>query len=413
MSTRTLLILLAVGLFAIGTDGYVIAGLLPEVGRDLGVTDSTAGLLITVFALAYAIGAPILGVLTSGVPRRPLLIGSLAVFALMNVGTALADSYSLMMTVRVIAALAAAAFTPACSATAAAIAPEGKRGQALATVAAGISLATAFGVPLGALVGGWFGWRVTFIAVAVLGGIATIGLAKLLPHVDTPPAASLGARVAVAKVRGVPTSLGVTVLWIAGAFTVLTYISPVLEDLGGVRGSALSIWLLIFGLAAVAGNSVGGRLADRFDTTRLAVFSTLGLTVALASFGVLGSLGVHGVAGAIACGVVLAVWGVFGWSFMPIQQHRMVQLAPDEAGVVLSLSASATYIGISLGGFAGSVALAESGVAAVGWTAGGIELCAVLAALAIAVTHRRRTLWQVPATTTTTTVLASSSENVL
>ncbi|NIH77893.1 MFS transporter [Amycolatopsis viridis] len=388
-STRPVLVLLALGLFAIGTDGYVITSLLPDVGHALGVSDSAAGQLITVFALAYAVGAPVLGVLTGGLPRRPLLIGSLAVFALTNAGVAIAGSYPVMMVVRVLAALAAAVFTPACSATAAVLADDGRRGRALATVAAGVSLSTALGVPLGALVGAAFGWRVTFLAIAVLAALATAGLALLLPSVQTPPATGLRARIAVARTRGVPTALGLTVLWIAGAFTVLTYINPVLGDLAGVRGSGLAVWLLVFGVAAVAGNAVGGRAADGYPATSLAVVTTAGLALALTTFGVLASLGVHGRTGMVAAAVVLAVWGVFGWAFMPVQQHRLVELAAGDAGVVLSLSASATYIGISLGGFAGSLALTSGGVAAVGWTAGAIESCAVLAAVAIAVAHRR------------------------
>lgn len=389
MSHRVWLLMLAVGTFAIGTDGYVIAGLLPDMAHDLGVTESAAGQFVTVFALAYAIGAPVLGVAIGNLPRRPVLIGSLALFVVSNVAAAIAGSYGAMLAVRVLAAVAAAVFTPAAAAAVPALVPVEERGRALGTVGAGIAIATAVGVPLGTLIGGAFGWRITFLFVAGLSIVATAGLVLKLPQLPADRAVGLRARLSAARTRGVPTALGLTVLWIAGAFTVLTYMSPVLDSVGGIRGGALSIWLMIFGLAAVAGNALGGRAADRYSTVRLMVISTGGLTLALASFGVLGSLGVHGSPGAGLAAVALVVWGIFGWSFAPLQQHRLVELAPQSAGIVLSLNASAIYIGISLGGFLGSVALERSGASAVGWTAAGLEILAVAAAAAIAVHVRR------------------------
>ncbi|MFH8344254.1 MFS transporter [Streptomyces sp. NPDC018045] len=385
MFHRVWLLMLAVGTFAIGTDGYVIAGLLPEMGRDLGVSDSQAGQFVTVFALAYAIGAPLLGVAIGSLPRRPLLIGSLALFAVSNVAAALVDSYEMMLAVRVLAALTAAVFTPAAAAAVPPLVPVEERGRALGTVGAGIAVATAVGVPLGTLIGGAFGWRTTFLVVAGLSVLATAGLLWKLPPMPPEPAAGIKTRLSVARARGIPTALGLTVLWIAGAFTVLTFMSPVLEAVGGIHGSVLSIWLMIFGVAAVAGNALGGRAADRLPTTRLMVISTGGLTIALASFGALGSLGVHGSLGAALAAVALVVWGIFGWSFAPLQQHRLVELAPQSAGIVLSLNASAIYAGISLGGFLGSLALDHVGTTAVGWTAAGLEILAVAAAAAIAV----------------------------
>lgn len=389
MSHRVWLLMLAVGTFAIGTDGYVIAGLLPEMAHDLGVTESAAGQFVTVFALAYAIGAPVLGVAIGNLPRRPVLIGSLALFVVSNVAAALVDSYGTMLAVRVLSAIAAAVFTPAAAAAVPALVPAEERGRALGTVGAGIAIATAAGVPLGTLIGGAFGWRTTFLFVAGLSVVATVGLVLMLPPLPPDPAVGLGARLSVARARGVPAMLGLTMLWISGAFTVLTYMSPVLDAVGGIHGGALSIWLMIFGVAAVAGNALGGRAADRYPTTRLMVISTCGLTLALASFGVLSSLGVHGSLGAGLAAVALVVWGIFGWSFAPVQQHRIVELAPDSAGIVLSLNASAIYIGISLGGFLGSLALGRSGVPAVGWTAAGLEVLAVTAATAIAMQARR------------------------
>lgn len=392
-SSRFPLVLLAVGVFAIGTDGYVISGLLTNLAHDLRVTEEAAGQLVTVFALTYAIGAPLLGAALGGLRRRSVLVGSLALFAVTNLAAAFVDSYAVMFAVRVAAALSAAVFTPAAAAAAPALVPAERRGRALATVGAGMAVATAVGVPLGTLIGGAFGWRATFFAMAALGAVAAAGTALLLPA-ESPAAAAgagggLGDRLAVLRAPGVPAALGVSVLWIAGAFTVLTYIGPVLDEVGGVRGAALSLWLLVFGLAAVVGNTLGGRAADRFPTPWLTVVCTAGLTLALASLSVLAALGVRGGAGAAWAAVALAVWGVFGWAFAPVQQHRLVGLVPEASGFVLALNASAIYVGISLGGLLGSAGLGRAGAAGAGWAATSVELLAVAAASAVALRARR------------------------
>ncbi len=267
MSTRAWLILLAVGLFAIGTDGYVIAGLLPEMGRDLGVSDSDTGHLVSAFALAYAIGAPLFAVMLGNLPGRLVLISSLTVFVAANVAAALADSYGTMIVIRVLAGLAAAVFSPGAMAVVPSLVPAEQRGRALGTVSAGIAISTAVGVPLGTLIGNAFSWRTTFLAVAALGALACLGLVLLLPPLPPNPPADLRTRVAASRTAGVPSALCVTVLWIAGAFTLLTYLSPVLDEVGNVHGTTLSIWLAIYGLAAVTGNHLGGRAARPLSHT--------------------------------------------------------------------------------------------------------------------------------------------------
>ncbi|WP_225724786.1 MULTISPECIES: MFS transporter [unclassified Nocardia] len=181
------LLLLAAGLFAIGTDGYVIAGLLPSISADLGVGTAAVGRLVTVFALAYAVGAPVAGRLTVRTSRRAVLLTALAGFAAANLATSIAGDYAAMLAARVAAALTASVFTPAAAAAATALVMPERRGRALATVGAGMSAATAVGVPLGTLIGGWLGWRTTLTAVAALATVTAIGLAVLLPPLPAGP----------------------------------------------------------------------------------------------------------------------------------------------------------------------------------------------------------------------------------
>ena len=197
-SLRRPLIVLAVGTFAIGTDAFVIGGVLPAVARSLDVSTSSAGLLVTAFAIAYAVGGPVLAVGTARLPRRALMVSALALFVEANILAAVAPGYPMMLIARVFAALGAAAFVPAASAVASSLAPAEYRGRALGTVVAGMTVAQVVGVPFGAFVGASLGWRYTFIFVAALGAAAALAVRLWLPHVQSPAPARLGQRLAVA-----------------------------------------------------------------------------------------------------------------------------------------------------------------------------------------------------------------------
>ena len=181
---------LAAGTFAIGTGLLVIQGILPEMARDLGVSVGAAGQLVTAFAVAYAVSAPLLSAVAARFDQKRLLGGALIVFALSNVGAALAPSLAPLIVARVVAALSSALFTPNASAAGASLAPPDERGRALALVFGGLSVATVLGVPIGTLIGGAVGWRATFLFVGALGALAAAGLAALLPRVTRPPSAA-------------------------------------------------------------------------------------------------------------------------------------------------------------------------------------------------------------------------------
>jgi predicted MFS family arabinose efflux permease len=167
---------LALGTFAIGTEGFMIAPLLPTVAADLGVSVSTAGHLVTAFAFTFALSSPILTVLTESVDRRRLLISSMIAFALANVMACVSEGYWGVMSARLLLALAAGLYVPNANALAGALVSPDKRGRALAIVNGGITMAIAFGLPLAALIGHRFGWRMTFVAVAIFSFAATMGL---------------------------------------------------------------------------------------------------------------------------------------------------------------------------------------------------------------------------------------------
>jgi DHA1 family inner membrane transport protein len=370
---------LAVGTFAIGTDAFVIGGVLPAVARSLGVSTSSAGLLVTAFAIAYAIGGPVLAVGTARLPRRALMVSALALFVAANIVAALAPGYAVMLIARVFAALGAAAFVPAASAVASSLAPAEYRGRALGTVVAGMTVAQVAGVPFGAFVGASLGWRYTFLFVAALGAAAALAVWLWLPHVQSPAPARLGRRLAVAARPSTWPLLLQTTLAMAAGFSVLTYIYPVLSRAGGYHGAMVSVALLVFGVASVAGSTLGGRLTDRFGALPVVAAGLAALILAMLALTA---------ATALSAGwpvlIALAAWGLGGWTFPPAQQHRLIALEPDEASVLLGLNSSAIYAGAAIGGLAGSLVL-PAGIALVPAIAAGLAACAIVG---VAVQHR-------------------------
>jgi predicted MFS family arabinose efflux permease len=360
--------LLALGSFAVGTDAFVIAGLLPDVAGDLGVSVARTGLLVTAFALAYALGGPPLAVATSGAGRRTVLAAALLAFSGANALGALAPSYGWLMAARVLAALGAALFMPSASALAVSLVDEARRGRALAVVYGGLTLATALGVPLGTAVAAALGWRGTLWLVAFLGALSAAGARAFLPALPGAPTASLRQRAAVAARPAVLSTLALTVLILASGFTVYTYIAPVLAGATGAHGAGLSLLLLGWGLAAATGNAIGGRFTDRRGPVPV-----LGVALmVLAS--VFTALSAGAVQGVVAAVIWLILWGTAAWMTVPALQHRVVGASPDLPAVALSLNSSAIYLGVATGGALGAV-LQAGGTGRIGAGALALDLC--------------------------------------
>ena len=366
----------ATGTFAIGTDAFVIGGVLPAVARSPGVSTSSAGLLVTAFAVAYALGAPILAVVGARLARRTPLVSALAVFVAAHVLAAVAPSYALVLIARVLAALAAAAFVPAASAVASSLAPTGYRGRALATVVAGMTVAQVAGVPSGAFAGASLGWRYTFIFVAALGAAAALAVRLWLPHVQSPAPASPGRRLSAAARPSTWPLLLQTTLAMAAGFSVLTYIGPLLGQAGRYHGALISMALLVFGVASVAGSTLGGRLTDRFGAFPVAAAGLAALTLAMLAV----SAATAAPAGWSAL-AALAAWGLGGWTFPPSQQHRLIATAPGDASAVLGLNSSAIYAGAAIGGVVGGL-VPPAGAAFVPALAAALAACALICAAA-------------------------------
>ncbi|KJC44951.1 MFS transporter [Bradyrhizobium sp. LTSP885] len=371
---------LAVAAFAIGTEAFVIAGLLPVIAADLQVSAGAAGQLVTVYALTYAVGSPILAVAFNNLDRRTLLALALTVFIAANLLAAMATTFVLLLASRMLMAVGAGLCMPTALAVSVAVATPERRGRAIALVTSGLTVATVLGVPFGTLVGNHLGWRATFVMVAGLGAVALLGLLFGLPRGLPRTTATISQRIAVARRGAVLQALAITILWAVGGFTMFTYLSVPLRELG-FGPTEISLALLVFGSAAAIGNLLGGSLADRIGPIPTATLGLIGMILALT----LQSAALKFAPPELARPIVLALLfcqGLSGWAFYTAQIASIVRIEPDVATIALSLNASAMYLGFAIGGITGAIVLSFLGPSDLGW-AGGLSVAAALAALLV------------------------------
>lgn len=342
---------LALGTFAVGTDTFVMAGLLPDISRSLDISLAAAGQLVSVFSFAYALLSPVLAALTATWPRRRLLVCALCLFAAGNVATALAPGYALALASRLVAAAGAAMFTPNAGAAAAAVAGSERRGRALAMVTLGLSSSLALGAPLGTAIGNAFGWQATMWFVAAMALVVAPAIGLRLPDVQPSSAPGLRGRLAPLSDRRVLGVLTVTWLAFTAIYLPYTYISAIFAPATGGSGERVALLLLVLGLAGIVGNLTAGRLADRHGPRWVVVGATVGLTVVFLAM----VPARQSFASAIA---VVAVTGASAWSVTAPQQYRIMALLPAGAEALgVSLNAAVTYVAIASAGLIGAIGL--------------------------------------------------------
>lgn len=354
MSAR--IYLLAAGAFSVGTSAYVISGLVPAVSSELHVSLTAAGLLATAFALSFAVGAPLLATLAGRWERRNLLVAALGLGAVGNAISAVASTYPLLVGGRVVAALGAAAFTPAATLFATGLMSPAERGRAVAIVFGGLTFALVLGVPAGTLLAGSIGYRGVFGLVALVSAMVAVAVQLALPRVAAPPVVGIRERFAVAADRRVLTVLAVTVLGVLSAMSIYVYIVPLLKATAALDGATISVVLLAYGIGGVIGNAIGGRATDRYGDLRTLLVALVGFIVMIATLPLTATT-------AVGAGLALFVWAVFTWMFNPPVQSILLGLSP-QGGLLISLNASAIYFGVALAGVVGGTVISLAGVTA-------------------------------------------------
>ncbi|MFE6069751.1 MFS transporter [Streptomyces sp. NPDC056525] len=342
--------LLALGSFAMGTDAYAMAGLLPDIGADLQVSVSLAGQSVTAFTLCYALAAPLFSAVLARWGTRTVLVTALVVFVVANAGTALAGSYAGLLGTRALAGAGAGLFTPAAATAAVALVPPERRGRALGLVLGGMSAGTVLGVPLGLLVAADSGWRTALWLITGLGVVALAGVGTALPPVRGAAAPSLRARFGALTRPRVAVVVAVTFTQTVASLGLYTYLEPVLHRVADVGSAVPYLW--VWGIGGVCGSLLAGTLVDRTGRPALlavALLGTLGAALVLLPW-------TGTVPGLVL--LPLIVWGAVGWAFVVPQQHRLLAREGEGAAAV-GLNSSATYLGGAVGSALGGLALAH------------------------------------------------------
>ena len=365
------LVWLALGTFVVGTEGFVIAGLLPDIAAEAGISVAQAGTLVTAFSISYAFGSPVLATLFGDVDRRRILTATMVLFAASNLAAALTSSFEALLLARVIMALSAGLYAATAQATAIALAPPERRARAISVVVGGATVAVALGAPIGALLATLTGWRGTFAAIAVLSAVAA---AALLFKV---PAHLRGARIPLRERAMTIVKPGVLPI-LATTLLIMTVEGT------GLPAVVVPGLLLAWGVGAALGNFIGGQAADRYGARATAIFSIVGLSAVLALISLATKLLSPALAGPALIGLTV-VWGIMGWMTLPPQVSRLVALHPASAPVSLSLNASALYLGVALGSVLGAAVINVGTPADLGWVAA----VPVLLALTIVLTTER------------------------
>ena len=362
--------LLALGMFALGTDAFVVAGVLPVIAHQMQVSEGLAGQLVTIFSLTYGLGAPVLAALTGRLSRNRVALLALTAFGLVNVGSALAPTFALLLLTRLLAGCCAAIYAPLAYTIGTSLAPTEKRGQALALVVLGLNVATVLGSPLGTWIGTHLSWRFSFGLVALLACIAVLVLLfGGLPVAEQASAPSLKPRLTPIREPQLLLALAPALLWYTGTYIIYTYIAPLFHSSLGLTD--VSGLLVIFGIGVVAGNGLGGWIADHFGSTRPLSMSLLLLAL------VYGTL-MFSSRTLVSAGIALFLWGFIGTLMFTPQQQRLLQLAPQHANVILALNNSTLYLGIAAGSALGGVFLQIAPISSLGWAGTTFVLLALL-----------------------------------
>ncbi|CCB76979.1 MULTISPECIES: MFS transporter [Streptomycetaceae] len=363
-------LVLGFGTFALGTDEFVLAGVLPQFSRSLGVSIATAGQVVTAFALTCGLLSPVLATATAAWSRRRVLVLAVLLHLAGAVATALVPSYPLVLLAQMVAAAGAGMFVPAASVTAAALVPAERRGRAIAAVTTGLTAATALGAPIGTVLGSALGWRATMAFIAVLALLALAGVATMVPAVAAPAPDGLRRRLAPLADRRVLAVLATTLVAFTAAYIVYTYLAEVFAPATGGRGARLAALMFAFGTTGTLGNYGAGTLADRFGARRVVTGAIALLAVSLAVL----PLATGDFPAAVA---VVVVYAVAAWAITTPQQHRLITLDPDAAPLVVSLNAAFLYLAIALSGVVGAVGIGLVGAGRISLIGAAVALVAL------------------------------------
>ncbi|MGL6122392.1 MAG: MFS transporter [Shewanella sp.] len=370
------LLALTLSAFAIGTTEFVIVGLLPTMAQDLHVSLPSAGLLVSLYALGVAIGAPVLTALTGNWNRKTVLLSVMSLFVAGNLLAWQAPSYETLIAARILTGLAHGVFFSIGSTIATGLVPKEKAASAIAIMFTGLTVALVTGVPLGTYIGQTFGWQSTFLAVALLGFLALVGSALLVPNnLKQASAARILTQVKVLAEPRLLLVFAITAVGYGGSFVAFTYLAPILQQVTGFNASAIGAIMLVYGVSVAFGNIWGGKMADKMGPVKALSYIFAGLAAVLLVFN-------FTAVNPVAAVLTILVWGAFAFGNVPGLQVYVVKLAetyaPDAVDVASGLNIAAFNVGIALGAWGGGIIVTNLGLMHTPWIGGVVVLSALV-----------------------------------
>lgn len=365
--------ILGLSVFALGTSEFMLSGLLPPIADDMDVSIPQAGLLISAFAIGMVVGAPLLAVATLRLPRRTTLIALISVFGLGQVAGALAPTYEVLFASRVVSALACAGFWAVGAAVAIAMVPVNQRARAMAVMIGGLSIANVLGVPMGAFLGEHLGWRSAFWAVGLASAVALVGVVTRIPYIPLPEKKpQLRQELAIYRDRQVWLAIVITALAAGGVFCAFSYLAPLLTDVAGLDSGWVPWILGLFGVGALIGTTIGGRVADAhlFGVLLSGITASTVFLAALALFA----------SSQVAVVALAFLLGLSAFFTAPALNARMFNVA----GAAPTLAGATTTAAFNLGNtsgpwLGGTVIDADFGFASTAWAGAAMTVLALAA----------------------------------
>ncbi|WP_434659261.1 MFS transporter [Paenibacillus polymyxa] len=374
MKNKLIIYVLALAVFLIGTIEYIITGVIEMIAMDLGVSTSEAGLLVTVFALAAAIIAPILIALTINADRKKLLMATLSVFIASN-GLMFVDlAYETVLWVRMIQGASGGITTVVAMAVATRLVEKEKRGNAIGIILMGLSSSLVLGVPIGTFFSEMFGWRVLFILIGLLSVLPLLIIYKKVPAIKEKEKVTLRMQLSILRNSTILTALVITLLYIGGYSTLFTYITPFLQATSSLSITEISGVLFLAGICSFVGSRVGGQLADAKGSKFTICFGLLLQGATLLLFALAG-------VNILVLILVLMIFMLATWSISPAQQLYLVTLAPRNPDITLSVNTSFIQFGFALGSGLGGIVISRISVLFLNW----LGFAAVSIALLLAI----------------------------
>ncbi|ALX48979.1 MFS transporter [Lentibacillus amyloliquefaciens] len=360
--------------FVVGMVELLIGGILDLMAADLNVSLGQVGFLITIFSLIFAVGAPVLLILTSNVERKRLTLISLTIFFVGNLVTVFSPTYTVVFIGRIISALSGSLLIILCLTIAPSIVHPKYRGRAIGIVSMGVSASIVLGLPIGLLLGNAFGWRAPFVLVSVLTILSMAGVFFLMGRVEPKPSSPIKEQLATLKDRGIFFGQSITFLFLAGHTILYAYLTPFAKNVLGVDGTWVSIIYMIFGLAAVSGGGVGGFLSDTWGSKNTIMattilFSLVMFTIPYTTFALPLFL------------LILVIWGMLSWTLAPATQSYLIGLSPETSDIQQSLNNSALHLGIAFGSFVGGIVIERVSVEQNATIGGLFVILSIVAAL--------------------------------